>query len=138
MQRIRHLAVHRARVSTQLISSLAHDMQVLADILEDWSSAHFFRRVGEEGKRATGKFESLKKRLEDQLLEKLKPLAAQRAELDRQEQEAIDAMLVDEIQAKDNMAATLQRIWIIPDRENNGKQNEVAPGTQEKSLFARS
>lgn len=90
---IRHTAVHRLPVTAAGIEKCLRDGELLATILDDEAAAGRLSTMRCELQRVTAELDDHKCMLEAKLTRTLERIAAERAELERQEREAIDGMV---------------------------------------------
>lgn len=90
---IRHTAVHRLPMTAAGIDKCLRDGELLATLLDDSAAASRLSAMRRELQRVTAEMEDHKCMLEAKLTATLERIAAERAELDRQEKEAIDGMI---------------------------------------------
>lgn len=90
---IRHTAVHRLPVTAAGIDKCLRDGELLATLIDDAAVASRLSIMRRELQRVTAEMEDHKCMLEAKLSATLERIAAERAELDRQEKEAIDDMV---------------------------------------------
>lgn len=90
---IRHTAVHRLPMTAAGIDKCLRDGELFATLLDDSTAASRLAAVRRELQRVTAEMEDHKCMLEAKLTATLERIAAERAELDRQEKEAIDGMV---------------------------------------------
>lgn len=90
---IRHTAVHRLPMTAAAIEKSLRDGEILATLLTDEAVAGKLSEMRSELQRVTAEMADHKCMLEAKLTRTLERIAAERAELDRQETEAMDGMV---------------------------------------------
>lgn len=90
---IRHTAVHRLPMTAAGIDECLRDGEFLVTLLDDNAAASRLSAMRRELQHVIAEMEDHKCMLEAKLTATLERIAAERAELDRQEKEAIDGML---------------------------------------------
>lgn len=90
---IRHTAVHRLPMTAAGIDKCLRDGEVLVTLLDDNAAVSRLSAMRRELQHAIAEMEDHKCMLEAKLSATLERIAAERAELDRQEKEAIDGMV---------------------------------------------
>lgn len=90
---IRHTAVHRLPMTAAGYENCLRDGELLATLLDDSAATRRLSAMRCELQRVTAEMEDHKCMLEAKLTRTLERIAAERAELDRQEREAINGMV---------------------------------------------
>lgn len=112
---LRHTSVHRLQVGAVRIQSFLEDAQLLAELLHDehcTQKLSYFRRQIYMG------IEDIKRNkdlLESQYCATIKQIAAQKAELERQERSALDDMFKEDSQYRQLIAMTINQAINSPD-----------------------
>lgn len=115
MAHLRHTAVHRLRVTVNRIEQFMVDSESLARLLQDETCAKTLSRLRRETQLTIDELRRNKDLLESRLAETLKRIAAQRLELDRLEQTAMEDMLREDKEYQSFAGTNLEQTIISPE-----------------------
>lgn len=121
---IRHTAVHRLPMTAAGIDKCLRDGEVLVTLIDDNAAASRLSAMRKQVQRVTAEMEDHKCMLEAKLSATLERIAAERAELDRQEKEAIDGMVQADEEYQLYAGASLEK-------EIGNKDAEMSMGSEE-------
>ncbi|KAK5011505.1 hypothetical protein LTR28_001222 [Elasticomyces elasticus] len=113
--KLRHTAVHRIRVSVNMIEQFTVDSESLARLLQDDTCATTLSRLRRETQLTIDELKRNKDLLESRLAEKLRKIAAQRAELNHLEHAAVEDMLKEDREYQTLAGANLEQAIISPE-----------------------
>lgn len=111
---LRHAAVHRIRLSANSTLQFIVDAESLAKLLHDDVSINVISRLRRETQITIEELKRNKDLLESRLAETRKQLAARRAELERQELDAVDNMLKEDREYLSFAGANLEHAMDSP------------------------
>ena len=112
---LRHIAVHRVRVSVTRVEQFMIDSESLARLLQDDSCIRTLSRLRRETQLTIGELKRNKDLLESALVETFKKIAAQRADLDQLERIAVEDMLRKDKDYQIVVGTNLQQAIMSPE-----------------------
>lgn len=119
---IRHTAVHRIRVSAKGIEQFLLDAESLATLLDDTASLRSLTKLRRDTQLAIEELERNKHILQSKLEDKLRRIAAERAELDQREEAAIREMLEEDRQYQVYAGTDLERAVVLSEVSTSGSE----------------
>ncbi|KAH6874201.1 hypothetical protein B0T10DRAFT_449413 [Thelonectria olida] len=128
---VRHTAVHRIRVSARGIEQFLLDAEGLATLLEDEVCLKSLTKLRRDTQLVIGELERNKHVLSSKLGETLKRTAAQRAELDRIEEEAIAEMVKEDGEYQVFAGSNLEQAIVSIDATAVALENEISSGVDD-------
>lgn len=123
---LRHTAVHRLATNAKGVQKMIQSAVMLAKTLGDHPRAAQLERLRQEMESRIRDMEFNKNFLENRLDEQLRAVEEQRAELDRQEREAIATMLKDDQENKMLIGSFLEVACKEYFEVDNGREMEAA------------
>ncbi|KAJ4384782.1 hypothetical protein N0V86_000385 [Didymella sp. IMI 355093] len=135
---IRHTAVHRLRITAGKVESSLADAETLAALLGDDICSRQLTRLRRETHSVIEEFGRNKDLLEVRYVDKRKEIAARRAELDRIETAAWEAMLVEDKQYQCFAGVILEEMVNVPETAFHSRANSEADETSEEETSVES
>lgn len=132
ISQIRHTAVHRLKTTAGRVESFLTDAETLAALLCDESCARQLARLRRETHSVVEEFGRNKDLLEVRYMEKCKEIAARRAELDRIEMAAWEAMLEEDKQYQIFAGMSLEEMFDVPETTFHSRANSEVDETSEE------
>jgi hypothetical protein len=135
---IRHTAVHRLKITAGKVESLLADAETLAALLGDDICSKQLTRLRRETHSVVEEFGRNKDLLEVRYVDKRKEIAARRAELDRIETAAWEAMLEEDKQYQCFAGLSLEEVVDVPETAFHSRANSEAGETSEEETSVES
>ncbi|KAF3047606.1 hypothetical protein E8E12_010787 [Didymella heteroderae] len=135
---IRHTAVHRLKVTAGRVEAFLTDAETLAALLGDETCARQLSRLRRETHSVVEEFGRNKDLLEARYVDKRKEIAARRAELDRIEIAAWEAMLEEDKQYQCFAGVSLEEMVDVPETAFHSRANSEAGQTSEEETSVES
>jgi hypothetical protein len=135
---IRHTAVHRLKITAGSVESFLTDAETLAALLCDENCARQLSRLRRETHSVVEEFGRNKDLLEVRYMDKRKEIAARRAELDRIEIAAWEAMLEDDKQYQCFAGMSLEEMVDVPETAFHSRANSETDETSEEETSVES
>ena len=125
---LRHTAVHRVRITVTRVEQFMVDSELLGRLLQDDTCVKMLSRLRRETQVAIEDIKINKDLLESKLAEKMKKIAAQRAELAILERNAINDMLKEDMEYQTFAGGNLVQAILSPDtiqQSTTGTEHEA-------------
>jgi hypothetical protein len=135
---IRHTAVHRPKIVAGSVESLLTDAETFAALLCDENCARQLSRLRRETHSVVEEFGRNKDLLEVRFMDRRKEIAARRAELDRVEIAAWEAMLEEDKQYQCFAGMSLEEMVDVPETAFHSRANSEADETSEEETSVES